>query len=215
MKIHCIPGRNYDSNIYVILGEVPTIIDTGTGLHHVEVTREIKRIVDPASIKRIIITHEHYDHCGGVKKIKQLTNGADIITHELAADKIEHGESAFARLLGGEMPKIPVDRRVRDGDKLLVGDEECIVIHTPGHTPGSMCLYFPRDKSLVSGDTVFAYGGFGRYDFPGGSLHQLKKSISRLSELDVVNLYPGHDVFIEREGGKHLLMSLRNIKMLL
>ncbi|RLF41113.1 MAG: MBL fold metallo-hydrolase [Thermoplasmata archaeon] len=213
-RIHCIYGRNYDSNIYIILGEIPTIVDTGTGLHHDEVIKNIKRIIDPISIKQIFLTHEHYDHCGGVRKIKDLTHGkAKIIAHKNAADKIERGESAFAALLGGEMPKIPVDQIVVDGDILQVGDEKCQVIHTPGHTPGSICLYLPDSRSLISGDTVFAYGSFGRYDFPGGSLPQLKKSIRRLATLDVVNLYPGHDVFIEGEGRSHIMMSLRNIEL--
>ena len=213
VNIHCIYGRNYDSNIYIIKGEIPTIIDTGTGLHHDEVAKKIKHIIDPLSIKQIILTHEHYDHCGGVKKIKELTDGkARIIAHKDAVEKIERGESAFASLLGGEMPKIPVDKIVVDGDILQVGDEKCQVIHTPGHTPGSICLYFPNSRSLISGDTVFAYGSFGRYDFPGGNLTQLKKSIRRLSTLDVVNLYPGHDIFIEGEGKSHIMMSLRNIE---
>lgn len=214
VNIHCIYGRNYDSNIYIILGDLPTIIDTGTGLHHEEVAREINRIIDPLDIKQIVLTHEHYDHCGGVRKIKELTNGkAKIIAHENAADKIEKGESAFARLLGGKMPKIPVDKTVAEGDILQVGDENCQVIHTPGHTPGSICLYFPNSRSLISGDTVFAYGSFGRYDFPGGSLPQLRKSIRKLSSLDIDNLYPGHDVFIEGNGKSHITMSLKNVEL--
>lgn len=211
-KIYCIYGIDYDSNIYIILGEIPTIIDTGTGLHYVEVAKRIKSIVNPLDIEQIILTHEHYDHCGGVRKIKDLTK-AKIIAHEIAVDKIERGESAFAALLGGEMPKIPVDQIVVDGEILQVGDEKSQVLHTPGHTPGSICLYLPSSRSLFSGDTVFAYGGFGRYDFPGGSLIQLKKSIRRLSTLDVVNLYPGHDIFVEGEGKSHIMMSLRNIEL--
>jgi len=211
-KIYCIYGRDYDSNIYIILGEIPTIIDTGTGLHHEEVAKKIKSIINPLDIEQIILTHEHYDHCGGVRKIKDLTK-AKITAHEKAADKIERGESAFAALLGGEMPKIPVDQIVVDGDIIQVGDEKCQILHTPGHTPGSICLYLPSSRSLFSGDTVFAYGSFGRYDFPGGSLTQLKKSIKRLSTLDIVNLYPGHDIFIEGEGKSHIMMSLRNIEL--
>ena len=100
MKIHCIYGRNSDSNIYVILGENPTVIDCGTGLHNEEVVRGIKKIVDPTLIKQIILTHEHFDHCGGVKKLYDLTGGnAKIISYKNAADKIERGESIFARFL--------------------------------------------------------------------------------------------------------------------
>ena len=216
MKIHCIYGRNYDSNIYIILGENPTIIDCDTGLNNEEVDRDIKNIVDPTLIKQIILTHEHFDHCGGVKKLCDLTGGnAKIVSYENAADKIELGESIFARLLGGVMPKMPVDVRLIDGDTINIGDETFEVIHTPGHTPGSMCLYSKTSKSLISGDTIFAYGSFGRYDFPGGDLILLKQSIEKLAEFDVENLYPGHELYVEDEGKKHMAMVLESIRYLM
>jgi len=216
MKIHCIYGRNYDSNIYVITGENPTIIDCGTGLHNEEVVRDINKIVDPTSIKQIILTHEHFDHCGGVKKLRDLTSGnAKILSYDNAADKIERGESIFARLIGGVMPKMPVDVRLIDGNTINIGDETFEVIYTPGHTPGSMCLYSKISKSLISGDTIFAYGSFGRYDFPGGDVILLKQSIEKLAELDVDNLYPGHESYVEGEGEKHMAMVLESIRYFL
>ena len=212
MGIHCIYGYNSDSNIYIILGENPSIIDCGTGLHYEEIAREIKKIVDPTLIKQIILTHEHFDHCGGVKKLHDLTNNkAKIMSHMNAAKKIEEGESMFAKLLGGTMPKMPVDIKLSDGDTLKIGDGTFEIIHTPGHTPGSMCLYSKESNSLFSGDTIFSYGSFGRYDFPGGDLHLLRQSIERLAKLDVENLYPGHELFIEVEGKKHMAMVLENI----
>ena len=216
MKIHCIYGCNSDSNIYIILGENPAIIDCGTGLHNEEVVRDIKKIVDPTLIKQIILTHEHFDHCGGVKKLHDLTDGkAKIVSHKNAANKIEKGESMFARLLGGTMPKMPVDIKLSDGDTIKIGDETFEVIHTPGHTPGSMCLYSKASKSLVSGDTIFSYGSFGRYDFPDGDLHLLRQSIERLAKLDVENLYPGHELYVEGEGKKHMVMVLESIRYLM
>jgi len=216
MKIHCIYGRNSDSNIYTILGENPTIIDCGTGLYNEEVVRDIKKIVDPTSIKQIILTHEHFDHCGGVKKLHDLTDGkAKIVSYENAADKIERGESIFARLLGGVMPKMPVDVRLLDGYTINMGDETFEVIHTPGHTPGSMCLYSKTSKSLISGDTIFAYGSFGRYDFPDGDPVLLRQSIEKLAELDVENLYPGHELYVEGEGKEHMAMVLKSIRYLM
>ena len=216
MKIHYIYGRNSDSNIYVILGEIPTIIDCGTGLHNEEVVRDIKKIVDPTSIKQIILTHEHFDHCGGVKKLLDLTDGnAKIVSYEDAADKIERGESIFARLLGGDMPKMPVNVRLLDGDTINIGDDTFEVIHTPGHTPGSMCFYSKASKSLISGDTIFAYGSFGRYDFPSGDPVLLRQSIEKLAELDVENLYPGHELYVEGEGKEHMAMVLESIRYLM
>jgi len=216
MQIHCIYGHNFDSNIYIILGEKPTIVDCGTGLYNGEVVNSLKKIINPTLITQIILTHEHFDHCGGVKKLYDITGGkAKIIAHSNASDKIEKGESQFAKMLGGVMPKMPVDVTLNEGDTIKIGDETCEVLHTPGHTPGCMCLYSRASKSLISGDTVFSHGSFGRYDFPGGSLKQLKQSIERLSTLDVENLYPGHESYIEGEGNKHVAMALKNIRYLM
>ena len=216
MKIHCIYGRNFDSNIYVILGEKTTIVDTGTGLHSKEVVEDIKKLVDPATINQIIITHEHFDHCGGIKKIFEITDGkAKIMAHGDASEKIERGESEFAKMLGGIMPKMSVDIKLKDGNTIIVGDETFDVLHTPGHTPGCICLYSKTSKSLISGDTVFSHGSFGRYDFPGGDAYLLKQSIERLAKLDIINLYPGHESIVEGDGKKHMNMVLRSIRSLM
>lgn len=209
--IHCIYGRNYDSNIYIITGKHPTIVDCGTGLHASFVEKKIAKIIDLTEIEQIILTHEHFDHCGGVKDLYQKGNKtAKIIAHLDASEKIERGDSGFARLLGGVMPKMPVDEKVRDGDLLIVGDDSFRVLHTPGHTPGSMCLYSQQTKSLISGDTVFSHGAFGRYDLPGGDPHLLRTSIERLITLDVKNLYPGHQSIVEGEGDLHMKMVEKN-----
>jgi hydroxyacylglutathione hydrolase len=216
MKIHCIYGIGYDSNIYVITGEETTVIDCGTGLHSKHVAEKISNITKFSSIKQIILTHEHYDHCGGVKLLYELTNSkAKIFAHEKAADKIESGESDFAEMLGGVMPKMPVDNMLRENDELIIGDEYFRVLNTPGHTPGCICLYNPEKKILFSGDTVFAYGSFGRYDLAGGNPYDLKKSIQKLEKLDVLDIYPGHESIVENDGNDHLKKSLQNIDVII
>jgi len=216
MGVHCIYGVEYDSNIYIVTGSKPAIIDCGTGLHSEYVEEKIKEIIDPLKIKSIIITHEHYDHCGGVRKLHNLTGKkAKIFSHNYASKKIETGDSDFARMLGGAMPKMPVDVKLEDGDVLEIGDEKFNVLHTPGHTPGCICLYSEKSKSLFSGDTVFAYGSFGRYDFPGGNPKQLRQSIERLSTLDILNLYPGHDAIVEGDGNKHMKATLDSSRYLI
>ena len=215
MKIHCIYGISYDSNIYVVIGEKPTIIDCGTGLHSEYVESRIKEIINPSKIKNIILTHEHYDHCGGVRRIHELTGKkARVFSHTNASKKIETGDSDFAKMLGGTMPKMPVDVKLEEGDSLEIGDEKFRILHTPGHTPGCICLYSERSKTLFSGDTVFAYGSFGRYDFPGGNSQQLRQSIERLATLDIINLYPGHDIIVEGDGNRHIKAALDNSKYL-
>jgi len=216
MKINCIYGRNYDSNIYVITGEKPTIVDCGTGLHRIEVAEEIKRKINPQIIEQIIITHEHFDHCGGVRGIYELTNNnSKVMAHINATDKIEKGESDFAEMLGASMPKMHVDVKLKDADTIKIGDEIFEVIPTPGHTPGGMCLYSKKSKSLFSGDTIFSYGSFGRYDFPEGDFIQLKNSIEKLAKLDILNIYPGHETVVEGDGNKHIKMTLQNIRSLM
>ncbi len=213
MKIECIVGRGYDSNIYIVTGKKNTIIDCGTGQNHEKVKKEIKKIIDPSKITQIILTHEHYDHVGGVKKIKEMTDkNSKIMAHPKAAEKIEKGESIFASLIGGEMPKVAVDLKIDDKDTITIGDSDFEVYHTPGHTKGSICLYNKKEKILFTGDTVFAYGSFGRTDLPGGSTEDLKKSIERLSNLEIYDIYPGHENYIQKDGKRHLKLSLENIK---
>lgn len=213
MDIFTIFGKNYDSNIYIIIGNIPTIIDTGTGLYSIEIKETIKEYIDLSKIKQIILTHEHFDHVGGTLDILKATNGnAEIFAHNNTLRKLEKGESSFARLLGGVMPKIHVDTALSDSENVIIGDEEFEVLHTPGHSPGSICLYCKKIKSLISGDTIFAHGDFGRYDLPGGDFSSLLKSIDRLTALDVKDLYPGHGPVVETVGKDHVLQSFRNIQ---
>jgi glyoxylase-like metal-dependent hydrolase (beta-lactamase superfamily II) len=215
MKIHCIYGLDYDSNVYVIDGKKPTIIDTGTGLHQKYLEDKIKEIIDPLKISQIVLTHEHFDHTGGIKNFYDLSNeNAKIVAHRIAAKKIESGKSDFARMLGSKMQNMPVDFKLSNNDKILFGDSEFEVIYTPGHTPGCVCFYEKKSKSLISGDTIFAYGSFGRYDFPEGDEHELKKSIEKVSKFDVENLYPGHESIVEGEANKHIKKSLENINLI-
>ena len=212
MGIFEIIGSGYDSNIFVISGEKPSVIDTGTGMNKNHVLNQIAEYVDLSSISQIILTHEHFDHAGGVKQLFEATNEkATVIAHKDAATKIEKGESMFARLLGGSMPKMPVDQKISGGKILKIGDKEFKVIHTPGHTPGCICLYNNETKTLFSGDTVFANGSFGRTDLPGGNSAELKESIKQLSTLDVEQLYPGHEMIVEENGNRHLQLALKNV----
>jgi len=216
MAVHCIFGRGYDSNIYIITGKKTTIVDTGTGLYSEQVINDIKKLIEPSKVQQIIITHEHFDHCGGVRKLHEISgNSSKIMAYVDASDKIERGDSDFASMIGGVMPKMPIDIKLKEGDNVEIGDEVYRVIHTPGHSPGSMCLYDEKTKILFSGDTVFSHGSFGRYDFPGGDAGLLRNSIERLSKLDVEYLYPGHESIVEGGANKHIDMSLRNTSFLM
>jgi hydroxyacylglutathione hydrolase len=172
-----------DSNIY-ITGN--TVIDTGTGFNLTRLMSLFRMMrKDLKEIEWVINTHAHFDHVGG--------NGyffdAKTAIHELDAPVLENGddELSFAGFFNGKMKARKVDRKLKDGDQI----NGFRVIHTPGHSPGSICLYDEKDRVLFSGDTVFAEG-VGRTDLPGGSGDELKKSLEKLRGLRVDKLLPGH-----------------------
>jgi glyoxylase-like metal-dependent hydrolase (beta-lactamase superfamily II) len=109
---------------------------------------------------------------------------------------------------GTRSPDIVPDIVLSDGD--IIGG--LTVIHTPGHTLGCICLWSEPDKVLISGDTVFTDGAFGRYDFPGGSRQALEKSLDRLLPLDVEGLYPGHGEPVDYGGKRHIAAAQRLMK---
>ncbi len=216
MDIFTLPGRDYDSNIYIINGDCPTIIDTGTGFNSQLILKEIQNIISLQKIKQILLTHEHYDHVGGVNDILQATSGsARIFTHKDIVTKLKEGKSTFAKMLGGVMPSIQVDVALTDRSHVTIGDDIFDVLFTPGHSIGSVCFYDKKNQVLFSGDTVFSHGGFGRYDFPGGDFNLLVGSIERLAALDVTHLYPGHGPVVEECGMDHVARALTNIRSLM
>jgi hydroxyacylglutathione hydrolase len=216
MDIFTIPGKEYDSNVYVITGEIPTIIDTGTGFYSRMIIETIQKIIKLHKIQQILLTHEHYDHVGGVQDIVRATKGtAQICAHKDIVLKLKNGKSTFAEMIGGVMPNINVDVPLVDGVQLTLGDEIFEVFVTPGHSIGSLCFYSKKSEVLFSGDTIFANGGFGRYDFPGGDFNLLLHSIERLATLKVKNLYPGHGPIVETNGADHVLQTLYNIRSLM
>ncbi len=142
------------------------------------------------AVEYIIATHGHPDHVCGNRKIQEAT-GAKIIMH--SADDLFFGNTEiknYFSMLGLE-PSPAADIRVEDGDLITFGEVSFKVLHTPGHTPGGICLYNAPD--IITGDTLFV-GGLGRTDFPGGSHQELLSSIhNKLLVLppDTV-VWPGH-----------------------
>lgn len=141
-------------------------------------------------LEYIIATHGHPDHVCGNRELQEAT-GARIIMYSADADFFGRKEvSDYFNMLGLEASPDP-DLQVNDGDTISIGNESMQVIHTPGHTPGGMCLLSGKD--LITGDTLFA-GGIGRTDFPGGSHKELLDSIrTKLFPLpDDTVVWPGH-----------------------
>ena len=141
-------------------------------------------------VEYIIATHGHPDHVCGNRRIKEAT-GAEIVMHEADDDFFSQDQvKNYFSMLGLEATP-PTDIRVKDGDSISFGEVSLEVIHTPGHTPGGMCLYNKPD--LITGDTLFV-GGIGRTDFPGGSHPELISSIQqKLLKLPPETIvWPGH-----------------------
>ena len=142
------------------------------------------------TIKYIVNTHSHADHTTGNKRIKEGP-GAKIIIHEADAQGIIHQPLQMIAAMGGE-PSPPADITVRDGDLITIGETSLKVIHTPGHSPGGMCLY--HSGMVFTGDTLFV-GAVGRTDLGGGSWETLVSSIhNKLFTLpDETVVAPGHN----------------------
>jgi glyoxylase-like metal-dependent hydrolase (beta-lactamase superfamily II) len=144
------------------------------------------------TVKAIVITHAHIDHIGGAQKLKQAT-GAPVYMN-LNDTELQKMMPVQAGWLGTATPEaVEIDVSAKDGDKLLVGATEVQVLHTPGHTPGSIGLWMPAEGKLVAGDTLFR-DSIGRTDLPGGDGRQILRSIhDKLMPLpDETVVIPGH-----------------------
>jgi len=141
-------------------------------------------------IKYIVNTHCHVDHIMGNKKMKELT-GAQIVIHEIEAPGLIHQSPQTFQMFGGE-PSPPADITVRDGDAISIGKTSLSVIHTPGHSPGGICLY--RSGMVFTGDTLFV-GSVGRTDLDGSSWESLVDSVQKklFSLPDDTVVAPGHN----------------------
>jgi len=156
-------------------------------------------------IRSIVLTHGHIDHIGALKEVKEAT-GAEVAIHSDDAQALQ--EKSVSTLLGlSYSAPLPADRLLKDGDSMDIGDLHFLVLHTPGHSPGCICLL--GEGIIFSGDTLFNFG-IGRYDLPGGNYSQLMNSIhTRLMTLpDNTTVYPGHGpdttIGAERSGNPFL-----------
>ena len=162
------------------------IIDPGA-----EADRILKRVEDLGlEVKFIVLTHGHMDHVGALKEIKEAT-GAEVAIHNDDAISLQTGHPSNPMFGLSFQPPPPPDRLLKDSDSLDIGDLSFLVLHTPGHTPGGICLM--GEGIVFSGDTLFNLS-IGRTDMPGGSYAQLMNGIhTKLMVLpDSTVVYPGH-----------------------
>jgi hydroxyacylglutathione hydrolase len=164
------------------------VIDPGDDIEDVlAIVRQYK-----LEVKQIVITHAHIDHVGGAMKLRAQT-GAPILLNQndYALLKMLDVQASW---LGMPAPdKVAIEASIADGETLQTGGLTANVFHTPGHTEGSVCLYFPAEKLLIAGDTLFARS-IGRTDLPGGSFEKIIRSLhDRVLILpDETVVIPGH-----------------------
>lgn len=170
------------------------LVDDGAGgpvlvVDPADEAASILAALDGAEVAAIVLTHGHFDHLAAVRELVAAT-GASLVVHGADAGNITSATGTGAAMFGFDASSPPADRTVEEGDTIEAGDAVLTVLHTPGHTPGGICLL--GEGHLLSGDTLFA-GSIGRTDFPGGDMLTMRASIARLAGLpDETRVHPGH-----------------------
>ncbi len=165
-----------------------TVVDPGDDIQSILKILNQHRL----RVEQIVITHAHIDHVGGAVRLKKIT-GAPIYMNQLDLPLLEMMD-VQAGWLGIAPPEVqPPDVSADDGLKLTVAGAAAEILHTPGHTQGSLCLHLPEQNLLLAGDTLFA-GSVGRTDLPGGDFQTLLRSLHNclLQLPDTTRVIPGH-----------------------
>ncbi len=224
-----------DCNQYII--EDPdtkelALFDTGNGISLNGLFKGMKQLnLDPINISKVFLTHEHVDHTLGLYPLMEFfrEKPPEILAYGETAKILREGD--ISRIFPGNLGIKPsmfgveiIPLKVTDLERMKeieVFSEFKFEIHyTPGHSLGSISYYEPTKKILIPGDLVFQaelrynIGSFGRYDFPGGSLETLKKSIEYVSKLNVLTLLPGHMNIVEENAGQHIALAYKTIQTL-
>lgn len=186
MKIKTFSLGEFGANCYIVTDDdnVTAVIDPG------QESEELFAELEKYNVKYILLTHGHFDHIMGACAVKEKTN-APVYIHPADEKMLSDSVLSLAEACGaGEQRSVCADVLIQDGDIIdFAGGTQ--VLHTPGHTPGSVC--YKTGNIIFTGDTIFCRT-VGRTDFPGGSMEDMIKSVDRLQALpgDYI-LYPGHN----------------------
>jgi hydroxyacylglutathione hydrolase len=217
-----------DCHVYLVDGggEV-ALIDAGVGLGTEDVLAGIRGTgLDPARICWLLLTHAHADHAGGAAALRQALPGLRVATAVQAAPWLRTGDEeaislGFARRAGFYPPDYhlrpcPVDRELREGDEVVVGNLALQVIETPGHCAGHLCFVMEEggQQVLFGGDHVFHGGRISMQNIPDCDLQAYARSTATLAELEVDALLPGHLALSLKRGQRHIASAHRAFQRL-
>jgi glyoxylase-like metal-dependent hydrolase (beta-lactamase superfamily II) len=193
MKIDCLALGAYETNCYVLRSieqaEDCLIIDPGLeAAELIDFLQENK--LNPVAV---LLTHGHIDHIAGLVELRENYPDVKVYIHKLDAEMLDQPFLNLSAMTGMAFDTEPADFYLEENSQIELAGIKLQVLHTPGHTPGGICLYSQEDGLAFVGDTLFA-GSVGRTDFPNGSMTQLIKGIKqKLFTLpDKTKVYPGH-----------------------
>ena len=194
-------------NTYLIRGEVTVLIDPGHSHHIPSLFRQMEQDgISREEIGLVIVTHSHPDHFEGLEAFKDRP--VKIAMNREEANYLKENGKLLFEMMGKPVSEFRVDFYLKEG-QLNLGKAPFDIYQTPGHSPGSLSIYWPERKVLFTGDLVFN-GGIGRTDFPGGDSKAMKDSIERISRLDTELLLPGHGEMVA--GKERVLQNFELIR---
>lgn len=188
MEIYNLFPGSFGSNCYLLIsGNQAAVVDPSADADVI-----LKKALEKgATLQYILLTHGHFDHICSLDSLREKVDIPAYIHKGDADMPSDSHKNAFSIFFGQERTYRSPEKILGDGDVLTLGDETIRVLHTPGHTEGSVC-YLCGEKILITGDTLFDRG-FGRYDLYGGDPYKLRHSLKRLSQLDrSLTVYAGH-----------------------
>jgi glyoxylase-like metal-dependent hydrolase (beta-lactamase superfamily II) len=212
-SVHMVTGRGYDSNIMVLDGERPVVVDTGTGVTTEFYVKRIDELLGGRKVDRIVLTHRHFDHSGGAAEFARKLD-APVYIHEEGLDALRGGDGEItgAWLFGATQEAVDA-QPIGPEDVIDVGPVSFQVIHTPGHAPDAIALWHEGSRTLIPGDTVYADGGIGRWDLRGGSYEKLVQSLQLLADLEPETMFSGHGPAVGANAAEHIRQGLRMAKL--
>lgn len=212
-SVHMVTGRGFDSNIMVLDGERPVVVDTGTGVTSEFYLGRIGELLGGREVDRIVLTHRHFDHSGGAADFaRRLDAPVFIHTEGLEAVRGGDGEVTGAWLFGATQEAVEA-QPLGAGEVVDVGPVDFQVIHTPGHAPDAIALWHEGSRTLIPGDTVYADGGIGRWDLRGGSYERLVESLQLLADLEPETMFSGHGPAVRTNAVEHVRQGLRMARL--